>query len=62
GRGASPRRYDDVDAALAALDEWLAPGESAMVKASNSSGLGRLADSVVERMGDTSTRGGGGQG
>lgn len=52
GRGAPPRRYDDVDVALAALHEWLVPGDAILVKASNSSGLGRLAGAIVERSGE----------
>ncbi len=51
-RGAAPRRYDDVDVAMAALDEWHRPGDAILVKASNSSGLGRLAARVVERKGE----------
>lgn len=49
GRGSAPRRYEDVDVALAALDEWLVGGDVVLVKASNSSGLGRLASAIVER-------------
>ncbi len=50
-RGAAARRYVDVDVALAALEEWHLPGDAILVKASNSSGLGRLAAGVVERFG-----------
>ena len=50
-RGSAPRRYGDVDVAMAALEEWHRPGDAILVKASNSSGLGRLAARVVERKG-----------
>jgi UDP-N-acetylmuramoyl-tripeptide--D-alanyl-D-alanine ligase len=50
-RGAAPRRYVDVDVALAALGEWTQAGDIVLVKASNSTGLGRLAAGLVERMG-----------
>ena len=50
-RGVAPRRYVDVDVALAALGEWRRAGDAVLVKASNSSGLGRLAAGVVERTG-----------
>ncbi len=51
-RGAAARRYDDVDVALAAVEEWYHAGDAILVKASNSSGLGRLAAGVVERFGE----------
>jgi UDP-N-acetylmuramoyl-tripeptide--D-alanyl-D-alanine ligase len=57
-RGAAPRRYVDVDVALAALDEWHRAGDAVLVKASNSSGLGRLAAGLVERFGATRAEGG----
>lgn len=50
-RRASARRYDDPDVALAALGEWHAAGDVVLVKASNSTGLGRLASGIVERVG-----------
>jgi UDP-N-acetylmuramoyl-tripeptide--D-alanyl-D-alanine ligase len=48
GRGSAPRTYADVDVAVAAVGEWRRPGDVVLVKASNSSGLGRLADALVE--------------
>jgi UDP-N-acetylmuramoyl-tripeptide--D-alanyl-D-alanine ligase len=51
-RGSDPRSYDDVDVALAAESEWRLDGDAILVKASNSSGLGRLARGLVERFGD----------
>ena len=44
-------RYDDVDAALAEAEAWHRDGDVVLVKASISSGLGRLADALVERFG-----------
>ena len=51
-RDQAPRRYDDADVALAAVGEWLRDGDAVLVKASNSSGLGRLAVGLVERFSD----------
>ncbi len=58
GRGNAARRYDDVDVAIAALGEWHRAGDAVLVKASNSSGLGRLAATLVERFGAGSAEGG----
>ena len=41
--------FADVDAAIAALDSWTDGSDVLLVKASNSSGLGRLAAAAVER-------------
>lgn len=49
GRGAPAVRVDDVDAALRQLDAWYRPGDAVLVKASNSSGLGRIAEGLLER-------------
>lgn len=54
-RHGAPRCYPDVDAALAASDEWLRDGDVVLVKSSLSSGLSRLADGLVERLGGGST-------
>lgn len=43
--------FDTADTAVAALDEWLQPNDAVLIKASNSSGLGRLAAAAVERHG-----------
>jgi UDP-N-acetylmuramoyl-tripeptide--D-alanyl-D-alanine ligase len=51
GRGSAAHRFDDVDAALEALEQWHQAGDAVLVKASNSSGLGRLAEALVERFG-----------
>ncbi|MCB0877679.1 MAG: UDP-N-acetylmuramoyl-L-alanyl-D-glutamate--2,6-diaminopimelate ligase, partial [Thermoleophilia bacterium] len=50
-RGAGARSYEDVDVAIAAIGEWFRSGDTVLVKASNSSGLGRLAARLVERFG-----------
>jgi UDP-N-acetylmuramoyl-tripeptide--D-alanyl-D-alanine ligase len=52
GRGTVAHRYEDVDAALADVGQWHRSGDAVLVKASNSSGLGRLADALVERYAD----------
>jgi UDP-N-acetylmuramoyl-tripeptide--D-alanyl-D-alanine ligase len=43
---------DDADAALALLREEVRPGDVVLVKASNSAGLGRLADALLDESGD----------
>lgn len=45
--GAEATRVDDADAALALLSEELQPGDVVLVKASNSAGLGSLADALA---------------
>lgn len=57
-RGGVVHRYEDVDVAVVAIDEWMRAGDSVLVKASNSSGLGRLARAVVERFGGAADAGG----
>ncbi|MCW2927977.1 MAG: hypothetical protein JWM86_1945 [Thermoleophilia bacterium] len=49
-RGTKPTRFKDVEAALDAAGDWCRPDDVVLVKASNSSGLGRLVDGLVERM------------
>jgi UDP-N-acetylmuramyl pentapeptide synthase len=44
-------RFDDVASAIAQLDRWLDASGATLVKASNSSGLSRLAAAIVERHG-----------
>ncbi|MFS0898107.1 UDP-N-acetylmuramoyl-tripeptide--D-alanyl-D-alanine ligase [Mycolicibacterium litorale] len=46
--GAEATRVADADAALALLREELQPGDVVLVKASNSAGLGTLADALVQ--------------
>jgi UDP-N-acetylmuramoyl-tripeptide--D-alanyl-D-alanine ligase len=43
------QRFADVEAALAGVEAWHRSGDVVLVKASNSSGLSRLADGLVER-------------
>jgi UDP-N-acetylmuramoyl-tripeptide--D-alanyl-D-alanine ligase len=43
--------FDDLDAAIAAFDDWFRPEDVVLVKASLSSELGRLAAAAVERHG-----------
>jgi UDP-N-acetylmuramoyl-tripeptide--D-alanyl-D-alanine ligase len=45
--GAEAIRVDDADAALELLRAELAPGDVVLVKASNSAGLGRLAEALA---------------
>ncbi|KUI29678.1 UDP-N-acetylmuramoyl-tripeptide--D-alanyl-D-alanine ligase [Mycobacterium sp. IS-1742] len=45
--GAEATRVDDADAALALLSDELQPGDVVLVKASNSAGLGVLADALA---------------
>lgn len=45
--GAEATRVDDADAALALLRDELQPGDVVLVKASNSAGLGVLADALA---------------
>jgi UDP-N-acetylmuramoyl-tripeptide--D-alanyl-D-alanine ligase len=45
--GAEATQVADADAALALLREQLAPGDVVLVKASNSAGLGPLADALA---------------
>jgi UDP-N-acetylmuramoyl-tripeptide--D-alanyl-D-alanine ligase len=45
--GAEATRVDDADAALALLSDELQPGDVVLVKASNSAGLGSLADALA---------------
>ena len=51
GRAHTAVRFDTVVEALAALREWVADVDVVLVKASNSSGLGDLAGSLVEEFG-----------
>ncbi|BBZ60029.1 UDP-N-acetylmuramoyl-tripeptide--D-alanyl-D-alanine ligase [Mycolicibacterium monacense] len=54
--GAEATRVDDADAALALLSDELQPGDVVLVKASNSAGLGALADSLTAGRDGTATR------
>ncbi|MDY6870387.1 MAG: UDP-N-acetylmuramoyl-tripeptide--D-alanyl-D-alanine ligase [Actinomycetota bacterium] len=54
--GAEATRVDDPDAALALLSDELQPGDVVLVKASNSAGLGALADSLAAGRDGTATR------
>jgi UDP-N-acetylmuramoyl-tripeptide--D-alanyl-D-alanine ligase len=54
--GAEATRVDDADAALALLSDELQPGDVVLVKASNSAGLGALADSLAAGPDGTATR------
>jgi UDP-N-acetylmuramoyl-tripeptide--D-alanyl-D-alanine ligase len=45
--GAEATMVDDADAALALLRAELQPGDVVLVKASNSAGLGALADALI---------------
>jgi UDP-N-acetylmuramoyl-tripeptide--D-alanyl-D-alanine ligase len=45
--GAEATRVADADAALALLRDELQPGDIVLVKASNSAGLGALADALA---------------
>ena len=50
--GSEVTMVDDADAALALLREELRAGDVVLVKASNSAGLGRLADALLDESGD----------
>ena len=50
--GSEVTMVDDADAALALLREKVRPGDVVLVKASNSAGLGRLADALLDESGD----------
>ncbi|MCW2961491.1 MAG: murF [Thermoleophilia bacterium] len=50
-RGTKAHRYQSVDAALTAVDEWSAPNDVVLVKASNSSGLGLFAMALAHHHG-----------
>jgi UDP-N-acetylmuramoyl-tripeptide--D-alanyl-D-alanine ligase len=50
--GSEAVRVDDVDAALGILCDELAPGDVVLVKASNSVGLARLAQQLLDDAGD----------
>lgn len=52
GRGSDLERYEHIEAAIAGVEAWHRTGDVVLVKASNSSGLGRLAEGLVERLGD----------
>jgi UDP-N-acetylmuramoyl-tripeptide--D-alanyl-D-alanine ligase len=54
--GAEATRVDDADAALALLRDELQPGDVVLVKASNSAGLGSLADALAGPGDGTPTR------
>lgn len=54
--GAEATRVDDADAALALLNDELQPGDVVLVKASNSAGLGALADTLAAGRDGTAAR------
>ncbi|KUI33350.1 UDP-N-acetylmuramoyl-tripeptide--D-alanyl-D-alanine ligase [Mycobacterium sp. IS-1496] len=54
--GSEATRVDDADAALALLSDELQPGDVVLVKASNSAGLGALADVLAAGRDGTATR------